>query len=97
MLVVFAGNWWLLALRGAIALTFGVTAFLWLGVGLTALAPPFAAYALLDVALSLLSAHAWEPAGSAPRLIEWSELLRGQLVLSALSTIDKLTEEEHHD
>ena len=57
MLVVFAGNWWLLALRGAAALLFGVVAFLWPGVALTALALLFAAYALLDGILSLLAAY----------------------------------------
>src|SRR5579871_2725812 len=57
MLIVFAGNWWVLALRGAIALIFGVIAFLWPGVALTALALVFAAYALLDGILSLLAAY----------------------------------------
>jgi uncharacterized membrane protein HdeD (DUF308 family) len=57
MLVVFAGNWWVLAIRCVIALLFGVVAFLQPGVALTALALLFAAYALLDGILSLLAAY----------------------------------------
>jgi len=57
MLVVFAGNWWLLALRGLIALLFGMVAFLWPEAALAALALLFAAYALLDGILSLLVAY----------------------------------------
>lgn len=57
MLVVFAGNWWVLAIRGLIALLFGVVAFLRPGVALTVLALLFAAYALLDGILSLLAAY----------------------------------------
>lgn len=57
MLVVFAGNWWVLAIRGVIALLFGVVAFLRPGAALTVLALLFAAYALLDGVLSLLAAY----------------------------------------
>mgnify|MGYP005817980937 CR=1 FL=1 len=57
MLVVFAGNWWVIAIRGLIALLFGIVAFLWPGVALTMLALLFAAYALLDGVLILLAAY----------------------------------------
>jgi uncharacterized membrane protein HdeD (DUF308 family) len=63
MLLVFTRNWWVLAIRGSIALAFGVIAFLWPGVALTALALLFAACALLDGILSLIAAY-WRAARS---------------------------------
>ena len=49
-------SWWMLALRGAIALLFGVLAVLWPGITLLWLAALFAAYALIGGAVSVIGA-----------------------------------------
>ncbi len=54
MLEVLTRNWWTLALRGALAIAFGVLAFLWPGLTLLALVILFAAYALSDGILSIV-------------------------------------------
>jgi len=41
-------NWWLIALRGVIAILFGLTAFLWPGLTLLFLVTLFGIYALMD-------------------------------------------------
>jgi uncharacterized membrane protein HdeD (DUF308 family) len=41
-------NWWLVALRGAFAVVFGIVAFAWPGVTFEALVLVFGAYALVD-------------------------------------------------
>jgi uncharacterized membrane protein HdeD (DUF308 family) len=43
-----ARNWWLVALRGVLAVVFGVTAFVWPGITFEALVLLFGAYALVD-------------------------------------------------
>src|SRR5712692_5468549 len=48
--------WWMLALRGAVALLFGVLAFVWPGLTLLWLVALFAAYALLGGAASIIGA-----------------------------------------
>ncbi|HZB90501.1 MAG TPA: HdeD family acid-resistance protein [Stellaceae bacterium] len=53
-------NWWVLALRGAAAILFGVVAFLWPGVTLTALVWIFAAYLLVDGVFALIAAQRQE-------------------------------------
>ena len=47
-------KWWLLVLRGMIAVLFGLAALVWPGASLTALALLFGAYALVDGLLALV-------------------------------------------
>jgi uncharacterized membrane protein HdeD (DUF308 family) len=53
MLHVLARNWWLLLLRGLLAILFGVLTFLWPGVTLVTLILLYGAYALIDGVLAL--------------------------------------------
>src|SRR6478609_4923459 len=48
MLAEISRNWWLVALRGALAVIFGVVAFVWPGVTFEALVLLFGAYAFVD-------------------------------------------------
>jgi len=47
-------KWWLLALRGMVAVLFGLAALVWPGATLTALVLLFGAYALVDGLLALI-------------------------------------------
>ena len=61
MELTLARNWWLLVLRGVLAIAFGVIAFLAPGAALLAIAIWFGAYAFVDGVLSIaaaLSGHA---------------------------------------
>lgn len=49
-------SWWLIVLRGAAAVIFGLVAIFWPGISLAALVTLFGAYALLDGAVTLLLA-----------------------------------------
>ncbi len=48
MLTQFSRNWWLVALRGVVAILFGILAFVWPGITITVLVLLFGAYALID-------------------------------------------------
>jgi len=48
MLEQLARYWWLVALRGALAVVFGIVALIWPGITVTALVLLFGAYALVD-------------------------------------------------
>jgi uncharacterized membrane protein HdeD (DUF308 family) len=48
MLTQFSRNWWLVALRGVVAILFGILAFVWPGITITVLVLLFGAYALVD-------------------------------------------------
>jgi uncharacterized membrane protein HdeD (DUF308 family) len=61
MLIVFTSSWWALVLRGLVAIIFGLLAFLWPSITLTALVFLFGAYALVDGAFAIIAgarAHA---------------------------------------
>jgi uncharacterized membrane protein HdeD (DUF308 family) len=53
---LLARSWWMLALQGAMALTFGILALLWPGATLIVLVALFAAWALLGGAASVIAA-----------------------------------------
>lgn len=53
---VIALNWWMMALRGAAAIAFGILAFVWPGITLLSLVFLFGAYALTNGVLSLIAA-----------------------------------------
>ena len=53
MLASMTRNWWLVALRGVLAIIFGVLAFVWPGTTLAALVLLFGAYALVDGVFAL--------------------------------------------
>lgn len=48
MMTDLAGNWWVLALRGALGILFGIGAFVWPGATLAALILVFGAYVFVD-------------------------------------------------
>lgn len=56
MLNITARNWWLLALRGLLAIIFGLTLFVYPGLALQALITVFAVYALIDGILTIMNA-----------------------------------------
>ncbi len=55
MISSIAQNWWLLAIRGIAAILFGIAAFLWPGVTLTALVLLFGAYSLVDGIFAIIA------------------------------------------
>jgi uncharacterized membrane protein HdeD (DUF308 family) len=72
-LPVETGHWWALALRGAIAILFGLAAFLRPGIALEALILLFGAYALVDGVFSIVGVFGGTRAGT-PR---WVLLVEG--------------------
>jgi uncharacterized membrane protein HdeD (DUF308 family) len=69
MVEQLARNWWALALRGALAILFGILAFAWSGITVTVLIWLFGAYVLMDGIFAI--AAAWRAAGSGQH---WGEL-----------------------
>jgi uncharacterized membrane protein HdeD (DUF308 family) len=55
MTVVLVRNWWALALRGGLAVLFGVAAFVIRGLTLAFLIALFGAYALIDEVLAIVA------------------------------------------
>ena len=56
MLELLSRYWWTLLLRGLAAIIFGVVAFMWPGISITALVLVFGAYVLVDGIFSLIAA-----------------------------------------
>lgn len=56
MFGMLSRNWWAVALRGAIAIIFGVLALFWPGITVAVLVIMFGAYALVDGIFALVSA-----------------------------------------
>jgi uncharacterized membrane protein HdeD (DUF308 family) len=56
MIEAVTRNWWLLALRGVLAIIFGVLAFIWPGITLIVLVLMFGAYALVDGIFTIILA-----------------------------------------
>ncbi|MQA96791.1 MAG: hypothetical protein GEV11_19905 [Streptosporangiales bacterium] len=56
MFGMLSRNWWAIALRGAIAIIFGVLALFWPGITVAVLVLLFGAYALVDGVFALISA-----------------------------------------
>ena len=72
MLDHLASRWWLLALRGVVAVLFGILALAWPGVTVTALVFLFGFYALVDGLVSIASAFMPDQRTGARRL--WDNL-----------------------
>lgn len=51
-----ARNWWAFAIRGALAILFGIIAFAWPGVTMLSLVLVFSAYALVDGVFAIVAA-----------------------------------------
>jgi uncharacterized membrane protein HdeD (DUF308 family) len=52
-MVVYSGSWWAMLLRGVAAILFGLLAFVWPGITLTAVVFLFGAYALIDGVIAI--------------------------------------------
>src|SRR5579864_950267 len=59
MVSVVSQNWWTLALRGAIAILFGIIAFAYPGAAIIAGLAVFAAFAFIDGIFALIAAFGW--------------------------------------
>jgi uncharacterized membrane protein HdeD (DUF308 family) len=55
-LLTLARNWWVLVLRGVLAILFGILAFVWPGLTVFALVVLFGAFALVDGVFALVAA-----------------------------------------
>lgn len=73
MIDLLSRQWWVFSLRGALAILFGIAAFVFPGAALTAIVLVFGAYALTDGVLAFVSSFATR--GSNPRW--WLLLLEG--------------------
>lgn len=63
-------HWWLIALRGLLAVVFGLLALIWPGITLLILAIVFGAYALVDGVTAAVSAARAPRGGRAPLVVE---------------------------
>lgn len=79
MLDVLARNWWMLAVRGVVAIVFGIAVILFPSIALVTLALIWAAYAIVDGVLTIGSAI--QSRASNPRW--WVHLLEGIVSIAA--------------
>jgi uncharacterized membrane protein HdeD (DUF308 family) len=79
MLSTFARNWWLLALRGGLGIVFGVMVFFWPMLAWVVVVATFAAFALIDGFLALMTATSGQEQGRP----SWGLILQGVLGISA--------------
>ncbi|MDQ6767571.1 MAG: DUF308 domain-containing protein [Candidatus Eremiobacteraeota bacterium] len=63
MVLVLKANWWTLALRGVIAILFGIAAFVWPSVTALAWVILLAAFAFVEGIFALIAAFGWGLAG----------------------------------
>ncbi len=73
MLNQLAQNWWAVAIRGLVAVIFGILALIWPGITLTVLVLFFGAYALVDGVFAIISVLTHHTEGDA----RWLLLLEG--------------------
>ncbi len=74
-MIGLAGNWWALALRGLLAVLFGITAFIMPGLTLAVLVVLYGAYALVDGVFAVVASLAGRTFGTP----WWAMLIRGLL------------------
>jgi len=74
MAEILTRNWWLVVLRGVLAILFGVVAFVWPGPTLEALVLLFGAYALVDGVFAIASGISGGALSSSSR---WFLILEG--------------------
>ena len=55
MSIAFTTNWWALVIRGVAAIIFGILAFVWPGITITALVLVFGAYAIVDGIFAIIA------------------------------------------
>jgi uncharacterized membrane protein HdeD (DUF308 family) len=75
LMIILAGNWWALALRGLLAVLFGITAFVVPWLTLAALVLLYGAYALVDGVFAVVASLAGRTFGTP----WWAMLIRGLL------------------
>jgi uncharacterized membrane protein HdeD (DUF308 family) len=75
-------NWWAIALRGLVAVLFGIAAFLWPGITLWALVALFGAYALVDGIFAIIESFRRDVVGE-----RWWALLIEGLVGVAIGVL----------
>src|SRR5215211_523041 len=87
---VGSGHWWALALRGAIAILFGLAALLWPDITLEALILLFGAYALVDGVFSIVGVFGGTRGGT-PRWLLFIEGVAGILAGLIAFVLPQLT------
>ncbi len=78
MFIALTRNWWTLALRGLLAVLFGLAAFIWPGITLLALIFMFGTYVLLDGIFALVAAFSRRDETTGKRYW-WALLIEGLL------------------
>jgi len=85
MLETLTRHWWVLAVRGGVAVLFGLLALIWPGITVLALVLLFGAYALVDGVLALYTALANRPEAQGRR--GWLALEGVAGVLAAIGAV----------